>query len=458
MLPLELVTGLPPNQSLTEIMPSREDQVSFRDNCIKHIGFILCDEVQQWSSLLRHLGIFIDPRAIPPHITERYYLPTYDQEQGSTRGNMLVLQHYFHDVLRILKAIFERIIADQRALDRSEFRSDHLSSIAVTSGLMHECLNFVENMGKNYWGDSDDSIGLLTMRNTLPNREEINLRKVDFYGWLRFLDAVLCSLIVRAAMVSLNIGSIAQLEKHKINSPDTFLLPSVDRLEADGIKKLRGNTVSGHAVLLTHDLMTLREMRHAIKHGHPSRVRRMLKYWAPMFYAGGNYNYAHETMELLHNIVHDWPEHTAEILEAGMIFNTKGGPADFLEGDMDVEHFNLVIKDQIPGVNASPALLEKIVPALGHIQQSYRPNQVLHSQLAVLRRLKLDLLPSKWRVKATKAGRAASARPEKRPDGLLPSSSGPFGALWDHVILVELIEKLRGLESADAVEAGIATS
>jgi hypothetical protein len=87
-----------------------------------------------------------------------------------------------------------------------------------------------------------------------------------------------------------------------------------------------------------------------------------------MYYAGGSYNYAHETMELLHNIIHDWPKPTAEILEASMIFNTKGGPDDFLEGDMGVEHFNDVIKEQVHSSNATPALLEKIVPALGHIQ------------------------------------------------------------------------------------------
>ncbi|KAK6984408.1 hypothetical protein R3P38DRAFT_2575985, partial [Favolaschia claudopus] len=285
------------------------------------------------------------------HVTELYYLPTYDQEQGSTRGNMLVLQHYFLEVLRIPKDVFERIMffvlgdrlttardraaQDQRALDRSEYRADHLSSIAVTSGLMHQCLNFIENVGKNYWGDSGDLISLTDLKNVLPNREEINLRKFDFYAWLRFLDVILRSLIVRASMVSLNLSTITALAKCKLKDfdafqqlcttiADTFLLPPVDRLEAEGIRKMRGNTISGNAVLLTHDLMTLREMRHAIKHGHPSRVRRMLKYWAPMFYAGGSYNYAHETMELLHNIIHDWPTQTAEILEAGMIFNTRG--------------------------------------------------------------------------------------------------------------------------------------
>ncbi|KAJ7325836.1 hypothetical protein DFH08DRAFT_968479 [Mycena albidolilacea] len=57
-------------------------------------------------------------------------------------------------------------------------------------------------------------------------------------------------------------------------------MPSLDRLEADGVKTVP--QTPGHAILLMHDLMTLREMRHAIKHGHPERMERMLKYWAPM--------------------------------------------------------------------------------------------------------------------------------------------------------------------------------
>ncbi|KAK7015673.1 hypothetical protein R3P38DRAFT_3321577 [Favolaschia claudopus] len=356
---------LPAQQSLEEILPSREDQKLFRNNCIKHIRHMYSLRGSEGMSDLSSC--------------HRIVLPSNDQEQGSTRENMLVLHHYFIDVLQLPKNVFEHIMFfvlgdrlttareraahDQRALDRSEYRADQL-------GLMHECRNFIENVGKNYWGDSEDLVGLASLRKILPNREETNLRKFNFYAWLRFLDVILRSLIVRASMVALNITSVAVLAKHKFSNfaalralcttiADTFLLPSVDRLEADGIKKIRGNTISGNAVLLTHDLMTFREMRHAIKHGHPSRVRRMLNYWAPMFYAGGSYNYAHETMELLHNIIHDWPTQTAEILEAGMIFNTQGDVDTHLEGDLG-EH--------VEGSNATPALLEKIVPALGHIQ------------------------------------------------------------------------------------------
>jgi hypothetical protein len=117
-----------------------------------------------------------------------------------------------------------------------------------------------------------------------------------------------------------------------------------------------------------HDLMTLREMRHAIKHGHPERMERMLKYWAPMYYAGGGYNYANELMELLHNLNHDWPADISPILRGGMLINNAGRATSFKETDIRVEQFNKSIKSHAHGVNAWPALLEKITPALGHVQ------------------------------------------------------------------------------------------
>ena len=69
---------------------------------------------------------------------------------------------------------------------------DQLASFRMVSGLMHVCMNKIQNIGKNAWGgDSGDSVGLKALRDTLPNRSGINTKKIDFYGWLRFMDAVL---------------------------------------------------------------------------------------------------------------------------------------------------------------------------------------------------------------------------------------------------------------------------
>jgi hypothetical protein len=74
-------------------------------------------------------------------------------------------------------------------------------------------------------------------------------------------------------------------------------------------------------------------------------------------------------MELLHNPNHDWPSETAQVLRAGMFINNQGKRTTFKETDIRVEQFNKSIKSHAHGSNARPGLLEKITPAIGHIQE-----------------------------------------------------------------------------------------
>jgi hypothetical protein len=195
-------------QGLEDIMPSSEDHHAFREAAILHVAHMLTNNVKGFSSFRTHLAEFSDPKAIKPGRTERYYLPTFDQEQASTRGNMIVLRHYFLEVLALPKEIFDRVMyfllgdrlttardrgaQDQRAVDRSDDVADHLTSHAVVSGMMHVCMNKMISTGRNTWGGTNkDGVSLLTLRDVLPNRENINLEKHDFYAWLRFLDVVL---------------------------------------------------------------------------------------------------------------------------------------------------------------------------------------------------------------------------------------------------------------------------
>lgn len=390
--------SIPPEKSFRDIIPSKPDHQLFRQSSILHVASILSVNIPAFSKFASDIPPLTDPSAIPPHQTELYCLPTFDQEQASTRGNMVVLSHYFLDVLRLPKSIFERIMffilgdrlttsrdraaQDQRAVDRSPHRIDRLSCFSMTSGLMHQCLNMVQNLAQNFWGESStkDNVSLLTLRDLLPNRADVNPRKIDFYGWLRFLDVVLSALVVSAALAITDVDSTEQLAEGagQLGSDilslsatlvDSLLLPSMDWLEAENTKTVIGQSNCGHAVLLMHDLMTLREMRYAIKHGHPERILRTLKFWTPMFYAGGSYNYSHECMELIHNLVHDWPKDSAQMLLAGMLINTSGRADGFKEGDLGVEHLNDNIKARAHGVNASPHLLEKITPAIGQVQE-----------------------------------------------------------------------------------------
>ena len=112
---------------------------------------------------------------------------------------MIVLKHYFLKILSLPKPVFDRVMffmlgdrltmardraaQAQRAVDRSASKVDQLASFCMVSGLMHICMNKIQNIGKNAWGgDSDNPVGLKTLRDALLNRSGINTQNIDFYG------------------------------------------------------------------------------------------------------------------------------------------------------------------------------------------------------------------------------------------------------------------------------------
>src|SRR5712672_75624 len=74
---------IPADEALEAIIPNSEDQMEFRKNAILHVAHILGDEVKIFADFLLDLPKIEDPRAMPARKTEEYYLPTFDQEQGS---------------------------------------------------------------------------------------------------------------------------------------------------------------------------------------------------------------------------------------------------------------------------------------------------------------------------------------------------------------------------------------
>jgi len=83
-----------------------------------------------------------------------------------------------------------------------------------------------------------DAVSMDTLRGVLPNRSALNTKKIYFYGWLRFMDAILCALTLTAAIASLDLTTTKQLDEHKLRRSefmslaekivDSFLLPSID--------------------------------------------------------------------------------------------------------------------------------------------------------------------------------------------------------------------------------------
>ncbi|TFY60369.1 hypothetical protein EVJ58_g5195 [Rhodofomes roseus] len=94
-------------KALQDIIPSAADHCTLRDAAVSHVMTILADKVESFAEFHTLVPTFVDLNAIPVRKTDRHYLPTFDQEQGLTHGNMAVLKHYFLDVLEIPKATFK---------------------------------------------------------------------------------------------------------------------------------------------------------------------------------------------------------------------------------------------------------------------------------------------------------------------------------------------------------------
>ena len=101
-------------------------------------------------------------------------------------------------------------------------------------------------MGWNTFGGTNrDAVSMDTLRGVLPNHSALNMKKIDLYGWLRFMDAILCALTLVATMALLDLTTTKQLDKHKLTRSEfmslaekivrLFLLPLIDRLEADDV-------------------------------------------------------------------------------------------------------------------------------------------------------------------------------------------------------------------------------
>ena len=85
-------------------------------------------------------------------------------------------------------------------------------------------------------------------------------------------------------------------------------------------------------------------------------------------------------MELLHNVKHDWPCQAAQTIFNGILVNWTGKPGGWTETDIHVEQLNDMIKENTHGANATPAYLEKIMPAIDHMQHL---TEHMHNDLGV---------------------------------------------------------------------------
>ena len=103
-----------------------------------------------------------------------------NQEQALTCGNMIVLWHYFLEVLALPKEILDQVMyfllgdqlitaqdcaaQDQCAVDCLDDVADHLTSHAVVSGVIHVHINkMISTFYNSQGGTNKDTVSLPTM-------------------------------------------------------------------------------------------------------------------------------------------------------------------------------------------------------------------------------------------------------------------------------------------------------
>lgn len=251
---------------------------------------------------------------------------------------------------------------------------------------MHSRLALIELINRFLWHEAEDGhdpTDLRHLHQLLPHRAQVVHRKIDFYAWIRFLDVVFAAMVNAAgaavsgcttlaelsSYIDIHIRSWTHLEELAANLVDSFLVTSVNRAETERVKTVKGDSVVGHAMITFQLINLLSELTSSVKLGHPTRLLGCLKLTYPIFYAGGSYNYASEIGELLHNVTHDWPPDSAEILVSSLLVNTTGRPDGFKELDIHGEHENDVIKAHTKGPNMTPNTLGQLSPAMGVIAE-----------------------------------------------------------------------------------------
>ncbi|KIO25434.1 hypothetical protein M407DRAFT_75768 [Tulasnella calospora MUT 4182] len=393
------------NRFLTTLFRSDDPRITqYTNTFLGRDGAVDCAFIPSLEKFKSAIPPLKDEHGLEPHITRQFYLPTLDQEQGTVKGNMEVLEEYLFRILNIPHKSFEKrlvaVLGDRlttardrsaqayRSLDRSESRGERFASLVLLPGLMHTRLAFIELLNRQLWhtgkASERDPTDLGVLHQLLDHRTRVKHGKIEFYAWLRFLEAIFSGMAISAVGALLpnctsvedlsntlgaRIKTREDLEKLAMDAVDRYLMPSVDRLEATDVKTVEGDSVVGHAVITFQLLALLQNLTHSIKYGHITRILDSLKFMYPIFYAGGSYNYSAEIGEFLHNVTHDWPKQSVDTLVGALLVNTTGRPDGFKETDLNGEHYNKDIKDLAHGPNMTPKILSQLTPSLGVLSE-----------------------------------------------------------------------------------------
>lgn len=307
---------------------------------------------------------------IPLHKTTVMPLPAMNIDESSTTGNAEVLTEIFtaaqldmdsDDFTRHVKLLCGDQLSIARLRSIITARSGHDSFghsflwALCMPGLFHYKMTATHGIIEMFYGHSNTSRnpGSLSFHNTVLTRKPIVLTSLPPFRTCR--DLIFVSLYARVLHCLLLVTGSPDLDDYAQKTTfaqltqDCALLVSrfaqpheaqklrqqreterrrymddvddeVDDLNGDGDgaedeqskpsspPPTQGDMVFENAVLFMRDALLLREWTDAIKAGDSGRVITVLKVWALGFRGSGRTKYAYETLHVIHNLTHVWPE------------------------------------------------------------------------------------------------------------------------------------------------------
>jgi hypothetical protein len=132
-----------------------------------------------------------------------------------------------------------------------------------------------------------------------------------------------------------------QLVKAAEKIASTSLLSGVEVAEqhgADVADSEEWDTLYLHGISLLRHALIYTEVRHAVKHGDPGRMKAMFPYLIPIFKATGKHKYANEMLEVMYRWKNEWSDELKGVMLGHTLVNESGRPDGWIGIDLWQEH------------------------------------------------------------------------------------------------------------------------
>ena len=147
--------------------------------------------------------------------------------------------------------------------------------------------------------------------------------------------------LVASVSSLLNVKSVSEMIPHE-NSLQ-WLRSTAEKLAAQTLMPAASSDdhlFSMHRAFL-HTAYLYVDLRDAIRYENGPHIVRQWKIWLPRFVGTGKKNYATEAVNLLANLLADFPKHIAYITKNNRTVNTHGKIGHGKPVDQMIEHYNL---------------------------------------------------------------------------------------------------------------------